>query len=496
MGSAAEAKLRLGSHRRALQPVFAVRTQSMRCLQRLDASADRLISLEVGSQVVLLALLLLIVRASLLALPPAASSSNASARSTPPSSTLTTKNATSFATFRSNTRSASSRAARAASHVSSLSVVDLEAPLALERVAANRSSSGEIVLTIFNRGGAAFALNLAHNMRSKGLDFYVLIGNDADSCAAVHAVDSSVACVYSTYMKGDERLKRYRVDAEHGLAPFRLWWARFYYMTELVKRGLNVMYVDIDVSFRSSPYPYFHGPLNNHNLFIQRERRALPGLNIGIVYCQRCSEGSGAHFVLSESLRRRDEILNSEQPLRNEEGHIASGPKNVLWDQHIVNDAAETASAGFESKRRSMSLLYKPENRESWMRSQGYRSEAWRTGKLWKPESLRFGGKQTEFAWHALTGPRSNTTDSSLVGPPGWLFGGFSGIIADSIDQGWWSWWNHEPPPVVMGHMVGSINKVRGSCPISSFRGTPCHADYEICSLWFTCALPLHRLRK
>lgn len=346
------------------------------------------------------------------------------------------------------------------SSVHPVAVVDLEGANMLQSVASNRSFDGELVLTIFNKGGAPMALNLAHNMHEHNLHSYTLIGNDENACFAVHAVDKNIACVYTSYLRNDPRLRKYRVEAEHGLAPFRLWWARFYYMMLLAKQGMNVMYVDIDVSFRQNPYTFFRGPLKHHNLFVQRERFGLPGLNIGIFYCQRCYEDTGAHYILSESLRRRDEILDADPPLRNEYGRIASGPKNVLWDQHILNDAAETAAGGFESKRRSMSLLYKPENRESWMKKQGYASVPWKKDSIWKPEHLRFGGKRTEYAWHSLAPLGTNNySESTLIGPPGWLFGGFSGVIAEEVDQGWWSWWNHDPPPVVMAHLVGSLNK-------------------------------------
>lgn len=90
-------------------------------------------------------------------------------------------------------------------------------------------------------------------------------------------------------------------------------------------------YVDVDVLFRSDPYPYFKREFGDYNLFVQRERPAFPGLNIGIVYCQNCFLGSGGWWVVNESLRRRDEILSSDPPIRNDWGAVASGQLDLCF---------------------------------------------------------------------------------------------------------------------------------------------------------------------
>lgn len=342
-------------------------------------------------------------------------------------------------------------------------VVDLEEPGVLEAVAEKRSFKKELIITIFNPKGSVMGLNLVRNLAALNIEHYLIIGNTAELCEEFMRFDKNTGCAWSSYLKDHPRLSTYEVSNEEGGAPFRLWWARFAYMARLSAKGYNVMYVDIDVSFRVDPYPVFKGPLGRHNLLSQRERAALPGMNIGIVYCQNCKAGSGGHWVLENTVQRMMDILESEPPRTKWDGRVAGGAKELLWDQHIFNDVLESAAGQFLSVRRSGERVIEPSERNAWIKKQGYPDVPWNEEPVTVPLGLMDSGKPSMIFWHPISplGKEQKEQEAdTVVAAPGWLFGGWSGVIADPKQQGVEGWWNTQPAPNVMSHLVGAINKV------------------------------------
>lgn len=93
----------------------------------------------------------------------------------------------------------------------------------------------------------------------------------------------------------------------------------------------------------------------------------LPSVNIGYIYCQNCTASGRGVWVLEESLRRIEELLNLPEPSAFFKEMLASGtleklpdmrpllgPKKMLLDQAHVDDVIETSVHKRYSKRRTI----------------------------------------------------------------------------------------------------------------------------------------------
>jgi hypothetical protein len=93
----------------------------------------------------------------------------------------------------------------------------------------------------------------------------------------------------------------------------------------------------------------------------------LPSVNIGYIYCQNCTKGGRSVWVLEESLRRIEELLDLPEPSKFFDEMLSTGvlqklpdmqplmgPKKMLLDQAHVDDVIETSVHRRYSKRRSI----------------------------------------------------------------------------------------------------------------------------------------------
>jgi hypothetical protein len=105
----------------------------------------------------------------------------------------------------------------------------------------------------------------------------------------------------------------------------------------------------------SHPRAHQSAPLSRFALVAQREQPRPPGLNIGVVYARAASAGtsSAVAWLLNETVRRAASTLAAQPPLARWDGAVSAGPKEVLWDQYILNDAVESAVAGAAVVRRA-----------------------------------------------------------------------------------------------------------------------------------------------
>ena len=138
-------------------------------------------------------------------------------------------------------------------------------------------------MLVANSRGRHLAANAIANLRSVGIEHYLLVTNTKEACegmrrtrgsksASGEAASWRVECAWTSFLLGHPRLATYGLtQGEERSDPFRLWWARFHLLERLVAFGYNPMYVDTDVSFRVNPYPLLKGP------FALRARR--PGRN-------------------------------------------------------------------------------------------------------------------------------------------------------------------------------------------------------------------------
>ena len=125
---------------------------------------------------------------------------------------------------------------------------------ALLDAAKRRAFNNEIILATTNAGGAHLAANLVANLRSVGVEHYLLFSNAKAACERLTSKGGpsawTIDAAYTSYLDGHPGLETYGLTVEEGAVPFRLWWARLRYMERLVGAGYNVMYVDTDASFR------------------------------------------------------------------------------------------------------------------------------------------------------------------------------------------------------------------------------------------------------
>ena len=243
--------------------------------------------------------------------------------------------------------------------------------------AERRAFKKEIVVLVANSRGRHLAANAIANLRSVGIEHYLLVTNTKEACegmrrtrgsksASGEAASWRVECAWTSFLLGHPRLATYGLtQGEERSDPFRLWWARFHLLERLVAFGYNPMYVDTDVSFRVNPYPLLKGPFARFALVGQDETGHVNGVNIGFVYAQNARAGGPAHRVLNETVARMFAILeHAPGPVTQWDGDVARGAKEHLWDQHIYNDVVESAVFSRDLRRRSGARLIDPSGNE------------------------------------------------------------------------------------------------------------------------------------
>jgi hypothetical protein len=244
----------------------------------------------------------------------------------------------------------------------------------IRAAAERRAFRGEIIVMVANSRGCHLAANAIANLRSVGIEHYLLVTNTKEACEGMRRARGvrvgkknegaswGVECGWTSFLLGHPRLETYGLtQGEERADPFRLWWARFHLLERLVAFGYNPMYVDTDVSFRVNPYPLLKGPFANFSLVGQDETGHVNGVNIGFVYAQNARVGGPAHRVLNETISRMFAILeHAPDPVKQWDGGVARGAKEHLWDQHIYNDVIESAVFSRDLRRRSGARLIDP----------------------------------------------------------------------------------------------------------------------------------------
>lgn len=357
---------------------------------------------------------------------------------------------------------------------------DLSAPGALEAAAEKRSFRKEIIVMVANEGGAILAANAVANLRSVGIEHYLIVTNEPKSCELLMNGPWGITCGYTSYLKNHERLKDYQLLNEEGATPFRLWWVRFHFLDRLVQLGYNPMYIDTDVSFRVNPYPLLKGPFKEYSLFAQDESGHFNGVNIGWIYAQNARPNGRVRWVLNQTVTRMMEILEHQPtPLTRWDGQPVVGAKEALWDQHIYNDVLESCVYGEDMRRRSMQRLIEPRDdlRRAWEVEQGYPMDgaAFDEGRVvvnaqdvpltarGDPMDLRAGSHAVKFkpltCYDHFTPDEGSEPPEKIAAAPPWLVAGWSGVHGDEKFQGVSGNWNLYPPRVAVAHLVGGLAK-------------------------------------
>jgi hypothetical protein len=386
-------------------------------------------------------------------------------------------------------------------------------------LAVRASDEGEFIFMLTDAHHMRLALNLLLNLDELGLHHHMVIASSAKVCDALlararhTAVGGSLGCGYSSFLhpgwspRIDAGLEAYGIDDSH---PYLLWWQRFFILSNAIGLGYRVLALDTDISLRADPYPLLRGPLGHHSLVTgldnDRDRSpfVFPNTNVGFVYA-RGPPKSAAHWVLAETRRRFERLLRGEIfPLPSVRG--MSQQQGVVWEQDTVRDVLETAAftpaapsyrraqahcaartAGIVASRsyvpklpsymklRIEQVRFFPQNRSrppmpsAWLPLHlPVTSEAAFSFSSMSPAGPNasagcngsdVGGKLFSI-WDGLEAkPQlgSATPDGSYSALPLWIFSSYLSCPHGATCDGRWG---RRPPPILMGHLVGSITKL------------------------------------
>ena len=232
---------------------------------------------------------------------------------------------------------------------------DLAAPgMLASALKARASPDGEIIFMLTDESHVRLALNLILNLEELRLSHHLVVASTATACDALWArarqLKLSIGCGTSSFLQRgsstaahDAGLRAYGIGDSH---VYHLWWQRWFFLSEAVGLGYNVLSLDTDISLRANPYPLLHGALAHHSLLTGLDNDAsvrpfyFPAANVGFVYAHG-GAGSAAHWVLAECRRRLERFARGEVfplPLR-QSGQL----QQLLWDQDTFKDVLETA---------------------------------------------------------------------------------------------------------------------------------------------------------
>ena len=337
--------------------------------------------------------------------------------------------------------------------------------------AARATRDHELILFVLDARHAQWSHNLMLNLNEHGLGGRALgIATSQEACLKLllRLAPGSITCGHSTYLRRQSgnatlinALDKWKIREWH---VYHLWWQRWRYLNWAVRLGYNALSLDTDISLRANPYVLLHGPLAHRNLIVGLdsevggyERPGLfPMINVGLVYCQRCSSDGAAQAVLSEVTRRVQAFLYG--PLlwktRSKRTFIA---ERVLWEQDLFKDALLHVAFGI------------PPNRSHHARAnanpppEGFPHDPLAKTRGWRSEMLLLAGQTRSpqpLQWLPLLDSRGGREwrngSESVAGLPLWIFSPWNVPPHGSACAGQWA---VRPSPVMIGHLVGCTSK-------------------------------------
>ena len=142
--------------------------------------------------------------------------------------------------------------------------VDLEAaPSNLLRMAEARADQfRDIVLLTSDVRQLSIAANLVSNLASVGVHHYILIADQASTCAKVAG---RLACVWSTLLEPTYTAKLRSAATDKVRA---LWLMRQMYVGRLARLGYNPMMLDADVVLFRNPFALIRAHLPGYQVYV------------------------------------------------------------------------------------------------------------------------------------------------------------------------------------------------------------------------------------
>ena len=91
---------------------------------------------------------------------------------------------------------------RSIGKVQPLAGEDLSQPGALEAAAKKRSFRNEIIIFVNNKGGNHLAANQVANLRSVGIEHYLIVTNTPECCKTLMDGPWDITCGWTSFLKG------------------------------------------------------------------------------------------------------------------------------------------------------------------------------------------------------------------------------------------------------------------------------------------------------
>ncbi|KAL3918905.1 MAG: hypothetical protein SGPRY_005827, partial [Prymnesium sp.] len=151
---------------------------------------------------------------------------------------------------------------------------DFEVNGAFAQALRQRSSGGEIILTVTDWRHQRWAHNLLLNLRALSISHHLILSADPKACEALDArMPREVGCGHSSWLRGASEshpklargLKAFGIQANH---VYHLWWQRWHYLARAVGMGYSALSLDSDISLRVDPYAMLHGALRGFEMVV------------------------------------------------------------------------------------------------------------------------------------------------------------------------------------------------------------------------------------
>ena len=147
---------------------------------------------------------------------------------------------------------------------------DFEAPGAFDRALRERSSGGEIILTVTDWRHQRWAHNLLLNLNQLGRRHHLVLSAEPVVCRSLGMrMGGDIGCGYSSWLRRGENvtinagLHAYHISDGH---VYHIWWQRWHYLARAVELGYRALSLDSDMSLRVDPYQIIHGLMREHEV--------------------------------------------------------------------------------------------------------------------------------------------------------------------------------------------------------------------------------------
>ena len=354
----------------------------------------------------------------------------------------------------------------------------------------------EIILFVLDKRHTQWSHNLMLNLDELGIGGRALgIGTSKEACTKLldRMAPDTVSCGRSSFLRRPggnatlvNALDKWQIREWH---VYHLWWQRWHYVGWAVRMGYNAMSLDTDISIRVDPYSLFHGALAHRQLIFGLDStdggskrpgiNGFPMVNVGLVYCQRCTPDGPAHRVLSDVIRRVFMLLDGPllRKTRNKRTAIA---ERVLWEQDLFKDSLEHVAFALPShtSRHSYANANPPEGKTWQDVTYGASGDiAAARQRNWRIEQLKLTPSlpPQDSPWLLLLAdssgdPASATATAvspeSATGLPLWVFSPWNVPPHGMACAGQWA---SRPSPVMIGHMARAATLTNAhAAPLSS----------------------------